>query len=162
MVLPQLPRLSSDLLHLVGLRRHQVHAALAGHLLRQQLRVAAEDDVRAAARHVGGDGDCAVAASLGDDGRLTLMVLGVEDLRLLEGAHRVVGPTLLQLARGAALEQVCQPLRVLDGDGAHEHRPSLGMHLLDLLHCRQILAVLHPVDDVRVVIADHRAVGGND
>ena len=45
---------------------------------RQELGVAAEQDVGAAAGHVGGDGDRALAAGLGDDRRLALVVLGVQ------------------------------------------------------------------------------------
>ncbi len=72
--------------------------------LGEHLRVAAEHDVGAAAGHVGGDGDGALAPGLGDDERLVLVVLGVED---------VVGDLLLaeDAADGAAL---------LDAGGADE------------------------------------------
>ena len=43
-----------------------------------RLGIAAEDDVRAAAGHVGGDGHGALAAGLGDDFGLALVMLGVE------------------------------------------------------------------------------------
>src|SRR3989304_4791616 len=42
--------------------------------------LAAEDDVGAATGHVGGDGDAAQPARLGNDARLLLVVLGVEHL----------------------------------------------------------------------------------
>ena len=45
----------------------------AGHVI----RVAAQQDIRAAARHVGGDGDGAVMAGLCHDGGLAGMMLGV-------------------------------------------------------------------------------------
>ncbi len=48
---------------------------LAGH----ELGVAAEQDVGAAAGHVGGDGDHAETAGLGDDLGFLLVELGVED-----------------------------------------------------------------------------------
>jgi hypothetical protein len=51
--------------------------------LGDHLRVAAEDDVRAATGHVGGDGDRALAAGLRDDVRLVLVVLGVEHACLI-------------------------------------------------------------------------------
>ena len=44
--------------------------------------IAAEDDVGAAAGHVGGDGHGSLAAGLGDDLGLALVVLGVEHLVL--------------------------------------------------------------------------------
>src|SRR3970040_2163105 len=77
----------------------------------RHLGVAAEENVGAAARHVGGDGNGAIAAGLRDDRRLALVVLGVEDLRLPERADLVVGGALLQLAGGGALQQVRPPLR---------------------------------------------------
>ena len=96
--LPLLPRLPADRLRLLLRRGYQVHITLVGQLLRQLIEVAAEDDISAAARHVGGDGDGAVAAGLSDDGSLTLVVFGVEDLRLLQGADLVMRPAPLQLA----------------------------------------------------------------
>src|SRR3984893_11870582 len=45
-----------------------------------RLRTAAEHDVRAAARHVGGDRDRTGTPGLGDDVRLTLMLFGIEHL----------------------------------------------------------------------------------
>ena len=67
---------------LVDLRLHlgRVEALLV-ELLRGQARgVAAQLDVRAAAGHVGGDGDGAAAAGLGHDGGFLLVELGVEHL----------------------------------------------------------------------------------
>ena len=52
-----------------------------GHLLaREVLGVAAEQDVDASAGHVRRDGDRALAAGLGDDHRLLLVVLRVQDV----------------------------------------------------------------------------------
>ena len=62
-------------------------------LLHAHLDVAAELDVGAAAGHVGGDGDRARDAGLGDDQRLLLVEAGVEYgeiLRRLAGARRGV------------------------------------------------------------------------
>ena len=47
-------------------------------LVGEEVDVAAEHDVGAAAGHVGGDGDRAAPAGLGDDAGLLLVVLGVE------------------------------------------------------------------------------------
>ena len=132
--LPPLSRLVADLPRLLSGRGHQVNAAFTRQLLCQLLRVAAEDDVSAAARHVGGDGNGAVAAGLSDDGGLTFVVLGVEDLGLLEGTDLVILPALLHLAFRLALEEVRQLLRVLDGHGAYESRSPPGVHLRYLLH----------------------------
>ena len=73
------------------------------------LRVAAQQDVGAAAGHVGGDGDRALAAGLRDDLGLALVVLGVEHLVL--DAH--------------ALQHAGELLGLLDRDGAHQHRLAL-------------------------------------
>ena len=65
----------------VGIRLGQqliLHALLAQRVLGQVLGVAAQHDVRAAAGHVGGDGDGPQLARLGHDLGLQLMVLGVE------------------------------------------------------------------------------------
>ena len=57
-----------------GLGDSFLHALLLGH----EFRVAAEQDVGAAAGHVGGDGDHALASGLGDDFAFALVVFGVE------------------------------------------------------------------------------------
>jgi hypothetical protein len=58
-------------------------------------------------------------------------------------------PCFFSSARGA---------RLLDGDGAHEHRAAGGVQLLDLLHHRVELLALGAEDHVRVLDADERAV----
>ena len=60
----------------------------------KRLRVAAQDDVRAAARHVGGDGDGAGAACLCDDFGLVLMLLGVEHVEAQVALPEHVGELL--------------------------------------------------------------------
>src|SRR5258708_5858707 len=54
-------------------------AFLDAFLLGQKFRVAAEQDVRAAASHIGGDGDGALASGLGHDFGFALVKLGVEN-----------------------------------------------------------------------------------
>ena len=108
------------------------------------LGVAAELDVDAAAGHVGGDGDRAGLAGLGDDLALALGVLG------LGVEHRV--------RDALALELLGEQLGDLDGDGADEDRLAVLVALLDLLGDRVPLAVLGLVDLVVAVRADHRAV----
>ena len=73
---------------------------LAGH----ELGVAAEQDVGAAAGHVGGDGDHAEAAGLGDDLGFLLVELGVED----------------DVADAFALEDFGEQLGFFDAGGADE------------------------------------------
>ncbi len=70
------------------------------------LQVAAEHDVGAAARHVGGDGHRARPPGLRDDVRLALVLLGIE--------HLVRDVLLLQQAR--------EELGGLDRGGADQHR----------------------------------------
>ena len=82
----------------------------------QGVGVAAEDDVGAAARHVGGDRDGGHPAGLSHDLGLPLVVLGVE--------HLVVHAPLLQERR--------EPFALLDRDGADEHGQPLSLNLLDL------------------------------
>ena len=78
-------------------------------LPRHELGVAAEQDVGAAAGHVGGDRHRALAAGLRDDLGLLRVVLGVQ--------HDVLD--------AAALQQRRQALRLLDRDRADQHRPAL-------------------------------------
>ena len=124
-----------------GLQR--VHALGPQRLLGQVLHVAAEHDVDAAPGHVGGHGDRAEPARLGDDVGLALVVLGVEDLGL--------DPPLLQ--------QAVDPLGLLDGHGADQHRLAALVALGDLVDQGLELGLLGLVDDVPVVLADHRLVG---
>ena len=64
-------------------------------LLGKLVRIAAKQDVRATARHVRRDGDGPLAARLGDDLRLALVVLRVEhvmlDSALVEDAGELLG-----------------------------------------------------------------------
>ena len=115
-------------------------------LLGHELGIAAEQNVGAAAGHVGGDGDRALASGLRHDERFALVILGVQHLVL--DAH--------------FLQQAGQPLRFLDRDGAHQHRLALFLEFLDLLGGVAELLFLGAVDDVRILLADHRPVGGDD
>ena len=116
---------------------------LAELVLDAEVDIAAELDVGAAAGHVGGDGDRAEAARLGDDMRLLLVIAGVQhlvlDLRLLE----IFG----------------EQLRLLDRDGADQDRLADVLLLLDRLDDRAELVVLVLVEFVVVVGAPDRQVG---
>ena len=86
------------------LRDSLLHALLLGH----ELRIAAEQNVGAAAGHVGGDRDHALASGLGHDLGFALVILGVQ--------HDVLDALLLQ--------QLGKPLRFFDRRGADQHRLS--------------------------------------
>ena len=107
------------------------------------LLVAAELDVDAAARHVGGDRDRERAARLGD--RLAL-ALGVLGLRVQD---RVLMPRFWSSPEG---------LRNLDGDRADQDWLPGRVALRDLGGDGGPLAVLGLVDLVVLVVADHRPV----
>ena len=106
--------------------------------------VAAELDVGAASGHVGGDGDDAGLAGLGDDRRLALVVAGVEDLEILEA---VLAQALGEL------------LGLFDRGGADEDRLALVAGLPDLAHDRLVFLLDGPVDLVVLVEAADRHVG---
>ena len=84
-----------------------------------------------------------VRPGLGDDARLLLVELGVEDLVL----------------DAAPLEHRREDLGLLDADRADQDRPAGLAHLDDLVDERVELGVLVAEDEVRVVLADHLAVG---
>ena len=131
---------------LLALRQQFRHLLLQAGFLGHELGVAAEQDVRTAAGHVGGDGDGVLAPRLRHNRGLALVMLGVQ--HLVPHAH------LLQNSR--------EPLGFLHRDGAHQNRLALLVKLLDLLGGVAELLVLCAVDDVRVFLADQRLVGGND
>ena len=116
------------------------------HLLhRHELGVAAEHDVGAAAGHVGGDGDGAVATGLCDDRGLAGVVLRVQHLV----AHALLG------------EQAREVLALLDARRADEHRLPLGVALDDVLDDLGELRLLVLVDEVGLVDAHHGLVRGD-
>ena len=57
------------------------------------------------------------------------------------------------------IEHLAESLRLLDRHRADEDRPSGRLHLLDLVDDGVELRLLVEVDEVRVVLADHRHVG---
>ncbi len=121
----------------------RVQALLAQLGLGEVVRVAAELDVGTTAGHVRGDGDGAPAAGLGDDRRLTVVLLGVE-----------------HLVRDAALgELLGEVLGLLDRRRTDEDRLALLVLLRDVVDDGGELRDLGPVDQVRLVLADHVAVG---
>ena len=88
--------------------------------MRRQLRlqIAAEHNIGAAARHIGGNGDHARPSGLGDNLRLLLVVLGVQ--------HFVINFLLFERLR--------QLFGRLDRRGTHQYRCATvdtGAHILD-------------------------------
>ncbi|MPL60832.1 hypothetical protein SDC9_06394 [bioreactor metagenome] len=123
---------------LVGVRL-RVRGQLVMHL---HLDVAAKLDVGAAAGHVGGDGDGAEAAGIGDDLRL---------LRVLARVQHVVRNAVL-------LQHLGQHLGFLDRGGADQDRLALGMGLLDRLDHRSVFLGGGAIDAVVFVLAGDGAV----
>ncbi|SIH63488.1 Uncharacterised protein [Mycobacteroides abscessus subsp. abscessus] len=107
-----------------------------------ELGVAAEHDVGAAASHVRRHSDRALPAGQRDDRRLTRVVLGVEDLV----AHPALGEVLREV------------LALLDARRAHEHRLTGLMALDDVVDDGVELRDFVLVDEVRLVDALHRLV----
>ena len=111
---------------------HRILVLLAQPLLGHELRIAAQQNVGAAAGHVGGNRDRALAAGLRDDERFALVILGVQ--------HFVPDAHLLQHAR--------QSFGLFDRNRAHQHRLALLVQLLDLLGGVAEFLFLGAVDDV--------------
>ena len=115
-------------------------------LARHELGVAAEQDVGAAAGHVGRDRDRGLAAGLRDDLGFLRVVLRVQD----------------DVLDAAQLQQLRQPLRLFDRDRADEDRPALLLLLEDVGDDRVVLLALGAVDGVRFLDPLQLAVGRDD
>ena len=118
--------------------------SLSALLARHVFGVAAEQNVGAAARHVGGDGDGALAAGLRDDLGFLRVVLRVE--------HDVLRALLLEHARDT--------LGLFDRDRADQHRAALFGGLDDVVDDRRPLLFLGAIDEVGFLDADHRRLVG--
>ena len=95
---------------LVAFRAQHVQTAHFGH-------AGAELDVRAAARHVRGDGDGAALAGARDNFRFLLVIFRVQD----------------RMNQSIAFEHPRQHFTAFHGNGADQNRPALGMQFLDFL-----------------------------
>ena len=117
--------------------------SLGLHLLHgEELGVAAEHDVGASTGHVGRDRDGAEASRAGDDLGLARVVLRVEDLVL----DALLG------------EQAREVLALLDAHRADEHGLAGLVALRDVFDDLSELRLLVLVDEVGLVLADHRPV----
>ena len=130
----------------LGRRIEDAQPLLVEDLRSHHLGVAAEEDVGAAAGHVGRDRHCSGSARLRDDLRLAFVELGVQ--------HVVLD--------AAPLEHLGQHLADLDADRAHQHRPAELVLRHDLVDDRVPLAVLGPKHEIGEVVADHLSVGRDD
>ena len=104
-----------------------------------------ELDVRAAARHVGGDGHLARLSGLRDDFRFLHVMLGVEHVVRHARAH----------------QKLRNKFRSLDGNGAHQHGLAGLVQFLDRLDNGLHLFAAGAVDEVGHVLADHGPVRGD-
>ena len=110
-------------------------------------RVAAQHDVRASARHVGGDGDGARSARLRDYLRLALVILGVE--------HVVV-------FKSGAREHFRELFTLFHAHRAHQHGLFALVAFFDVFYYRLELGFFVEVELVFLVHPGNGLVGGND
>ena len=122
-----------------------LHALFAHALFGQVFGVAAQKDVGAAARHVGGDGHRPQPARLGNDLRLALVVFGVEDVVLDAVFAQHAGDLFRLFHRGRTDE---------DGLAACVAR-------LDLFEQGALFAVCGGIHGVGHILADDGLVGGD-
>ena len=114
--------------------------------LGDEFGIAAEQNVGAAAGHVGGDGDLAELSGLGDDLGLALVEFGVE--------HDVLD--------AFALEDVREQFGLFDRGGADEDGLIDFVEFFDLVGDGEVFFFYGAEDDVGVLDAAHRLVGGDD
>src|SRR5580692_10998261 len=126
---------------------------IAGHLL----GIAAEKNVRAPASHVGGHGDGAFASSLRDDAGFALVLLGVQHLVRDAGLFQDGG----------------DGFRFFNRDRSYQHRLAAFVIVADAVVERIIFLensidhrfeffFFRAVDDVAMLFANQRAIGGDD
>ena len=123
----------------------EVNALAAQGSARQAFRVAAQQDVDAAARHVGGNSYRARSARLRDDLGFLFVLLGVEHLMLDAGLVQVL----------------TQPLGGLDGDRANQDGLFALIVLLDGVDNGIPFGSLVDIDEVVFVSADDGLVRGD-
>ena len=120
-----------------------VKAVLAQFAPRKEFRVAAEQNVRAAARHVRGDGHVAEFARLRNDLRLLGVHLRVEHL----------------MPDAAAGKHRAHKLTLFHGNRAHKNRLARFVDAHDFVHHGLELARLRRVDHVVIILARKGLVG---
>ena len=133
--------LNLALRHAQLLRNSLLDHLLLGH----ELGIAAEQNVGAAARHIGGDRDHALASGLGNDLSFALMEFRVQ--------HNMLDAFFLQ--------QVRQSLRLLYRSRAHQHWLAFDGKLLNFIGSREIFFFLRAVHHVGILDAQHLLVRRN-
>ena len=138
--------------------------SMSGELaLDAHLGVAAELDVGAAAGHVGGDGDRAGHAGLGDDIGLLLVEAGVQHGEMAMPCRRgppcraAPAPRVVEVDQRVAVlrQQLGELLRLLDRGGADQHRLAAWRWRSSISRMmRLVLLLRRPVD--LVVLVDAR------
>ena len=121
------------------------HALFAHTLFGEIFGVAAQQDIRSAARHVGGDGHGAQTARLRDDLRFALVVLRVEDVVLDAVFAQHLGDLLT----------------LFDGSGTDQQRLPLFVALGNFAQQGALFAVHGRIHGVRHILADDGLVGGD-
>ncbi len=124
----------------------RVEPALSHLLDGAELGVSAEHDVGATASHVGGDGHGALAAGLGDNGRLLLVLLGVEDVVADAVLAQFLGLSVSDFSTDTVPTRTGWPLAL---------RSRMSSMIASNLACLRL------VEEVGLVGADHRHVGGD-
>ena len=112
---------------------------------RRLVWVPPQDDVGAAARHIGGDGHSRESTGLGNDVGFPFVVLGVQ--------HFVLDAPLP--------ERPAQRFGALNRDGPHQDGPAGLVDLADLIDHRLVLFGDRAIDDVGVVDPLHGTIRGD-
>ena len=108
--------------------------------------IAAQHDIGAAPRHIGGDGDGVFAPSLGNDVGFAVVLLGVEDF----------------VPQAFFLQQARNQLGVLNRAGAHQHGLAFFVAGFDVGNGSLIALDRGFVDTVLLVVAQRGLVGRDD
>ena len=111
-----------------------------------RLRIAPQDDVSAATRHVGGNGDHFRPAGLRDDFRFARVLLGIKHL----------------MRKFFLVEHRRQQLGILDRGRADQNRLSALVAVADIVDHRLIFLLGGAVHLVHPVLAHHFHVRGHD
>ncbi len=119
-------------------------AVVSQHGFHLRLHIAAQDNVGAPSGHIGGNGNRAFLAGLGNYFRLFIMILGVKNIV----RHTPFG------------EHPAQFFRFFNGNSADQNRLPTPVLRCNLLHHGVKLGLLGTVNQVGKILPDHRFVSG--
>ena len=131
-------KLVVDAAAFVALGAQDMQSAQLGHLFPQH-------DIRPAARHVGGNGHCALLPGLGNNFGLLRMMFGIK--------HIVFDAKLFK--------ELAQQFGFFDGYGSYQDGPTGFVQLANLFNRRIEFFLLRTKNQVWIIIADHRHIGGD-